>query len=98
MNARAIGAWGVGAVLTALYVYTVVAAVGNLIGMAEFLGSALGPAAWVTLISGVVVPVVVYVVALLLARGKGAAKRLLILATGLCATAVIQLDMLHLMG
>lgn len=98
MNARAIAAWGVGVVLTALYAYTVIAAVGNLMGMAEFLGSALSPTAWTTLITGVVIPVIVYIIALLLGRGQRAARRLVILAAGLCVTAVLQLDMLHLMG
>ena len=98
MRAGIVVAWATAVVVTALYIYTVVAAIGNMIGMASFLGSALSPAAWIALGAGVVMPAIIYVVALLVGRGRSAGMRILILVTGLCVAAVIQLDMLHLMG
>ena len=98
MTGRRIAVWATGAVLTALYVYTIVAGVGNLLGMVGFFGEALSWTAWVALGTGVVAPAVMYVVALLLGRGRSAGMRLTLLATGLCVTALVQLDMLHLMG
>ena len=98
MKMRTIGGWGAGVVLTALYAYIVIAAVGNMVGMASLLGSVLRPTAWIALGTGIAAPVIGYALALILGRGRSGGVRLLLLTTGLCVTAALQLDMLHLMG
>lgn len=97
MAARIAG-WGSAAVITALYIYAVVAAVGNLIGMIGFLGEALSPTAWAALVLGIVAPPIGFAAALWFGRGRSAGVRILLLAAGLCGAAAVQLDVLHLMG
>lgn len=97
MAAR-IAAWAAGLLLVALYVYATVAAVGNLAGMANLLGSAIRPFGWGVLVAGVVSPVVVLAAALLLGRRKKTGMRLLILTAGVALVAAIQIDVLYLMG
>lgn len=56
--ARNILAWIAGLLLTGLYAYATVAAVGNFIGMSRFLGNVLGPLPWTLLSVAMVVPAV----------------------------------------
>lgn len=95
---HSIGAWIAGLALTALYGYAVVAAVGNLIGMPQIaaaLGLNISAAGWVWMSIGVVIPVLLFVLALLIGRRQTAWTRVLILAAGICLVAVLQLDILH---
>lgn len=98
MRAGRIAAWVAGILLVALYGYSVVAAVGNLVGMSGFLGAVFGPLPWMLLWAGAIVPVVALVVTLILGRGRTAGMRLLLLATGLCVAAAIQLEIMHLIS
>lgn len=94
-----IASWVIGLIITALYASTVVAAVGNIIGvpsMAEAIGLGISGTGWFWLWLGVVLPVVVFGIALLFGRGRRAAARVLILGTGLCVLAAVQLEILHL--
>ncbi|UBH05555.1 hypothetical protein K8P10_001066 [Leucobacter sp. Psy1] len=96
--AAKISGWATAAVITALYIYASVAAVGNLLGMVGFLGDALSTTAWIALIAGIAAPPIGFVVALWLGRRRTGGIRLLLLAAGLCGAAAMQLDVLHLMG
>ncbi|MGO3147858.1 MAG: hypothetical protein ACTIJ6_09285 [Leucobacter sp.] len=91
-------AWVAGIILVGLYGYATVAAVGNLMGMSTFLGGALGPLPWTLLGVAVGVPALALVISLLVARGRGAGVRLLLIATGLCVTAAIHLEIMHLIS
>lgn len=93
-----IAAWAAGVVLFGLYVYATVAAVGNLIGMSTYLGAILGPLPWVLLGVAIAIPAIALVVSLLLGRGRGAGVRILLLAAGLCVTAAIHLEIMHLIS
>lgn len=97
--ARRILLWGLGVIVTALYVYVLVSAIGNLVllpGMAAEMGLGLTGIAWFWLIFGVALPVVVYVVALFLARRRSGGIRVLVLAAAFCVVAAVQLEVLHL--
>lgn len=98
MIAQRVATWAMGVVLVGLYAYSTVAAVGNLIGMGTYLGDALGVLPWVLLGIGVALPAISVIVALLLAHKRGAWARILLLATGLCLTAAIQLEIMHLIS
>lgn len=92
-------AWSVGALIALLYVYLVVAAIGNLIGlgnMAALLGLELTPAGWLWLSFGIALPVVVFAVALIIGRRRRAGSRLIVLAAGLALVAAVQLEVLIL--
>lgn len=96
---RRIISWTVWAIITGLYVYMVVAAVGNIVllpQMVSSIGVTVTGTGWFWMIFGVALPPVAYAVALILARRSTRAVRLLALATGLCATAAIQLEVLLL--
>ncbi|MGK0715550.1 hypothetical protein [Leucobacter sp. W1153] len=91
--------WILGALVTVLYLYLVVAGVGNLLGLTEMsalLGLSLTGTGWFWVVFGIALPVVGYAAALLIARGKSAALRVLVLATGLAVVAAVQLEVLHL--
>lgn len=91
--------WVLGVLLTLLYVYLVVAGVGNLIGLREMsalLGLTLNAVGWSWLLFGIVLPVIVFAVALVMGRARSAGLRLLLLATGVCVVAAVQLEVLHL--
>ncbi|GAA2839481.1 hypothetical protein FB468_1195 [Leucobacter komagatae] len=98
MNAKVISAWVAGVLILALYAYAVVAAVGNLIGMSTFLGEALGPLPWALLGVAIFAPIGAIITSLIVARGRTAWVRVLLLATGLCVTAAVQLEIMHLMS
>mgnify|MGYP000868631457 CR=1 FL=1 len=93
--ARKITGWAAFAVLTALYVYMVVAAVGNLTQlpqMAAQLGLAVNTLGWFWLWLGVALPALGYAVALLVGRGRSGRSKLLILVTALALVAALQLE------
>lgn len=98
MRVGRILAWIAGIVLIGLYGYATAAAVGNLMGMSAFLGAALGPLPWTLLGVAIGVPALALVISLFLARGRGAGVRILLLATGLCVTAAIHLEIMHLIS
>lgn len=92
-------AWVIGVILTLLYVYLVVAAVGNLMGiqqMADLLGLVLTGVGWFWLLLGIAIPVIAFTVAVLLSRRRSAGARLLVLAAGLATVAAFQLEIMHL--
>ncbi|MBK0420864.1 hypothetical protein JD292_02060 [Leucobacter sp. CSA2] len=96
---RRIIVWAIGILIAALYGYMVVAAIGNFLllpQMAASLGVALTPVGWGWLTFGIALPVVVFAVALVFARKRSAWVRILLLATGLCFAAAVQLEVLHM--
>ena len=96
-----IAGWALFGVLTVLFGYAVWAAVGNLTGIpkaAEMMGLGVSPAGWLWLGIGVAVPVIGYAVALMLGVGRGLWTRALILTAALATVAVIQLDLMNLVG
>ncbi|PRI10722.1 hypothetical protein [Leucobacter massiliensis] len=96
---RRIAAWAVGAVLTALYASTVVAAVGNFVllpQLAAQLGLGMSPLGWFWLSFGVLMPVAVFAIALVIGRRRTAGLRILVLAAGLGVVAAWQLEVMHL--
>lgn len=98
MSVKLVGAWTAGAMLVALYVYATLAAIGNLTGMAAFVGSALGPVPWILLGAQVAVPAIALIASLVIARGRNSGTRLVLLAAGLCTAAAIQLEIMHLIS
>ena len=57
------------------------------------MGLELAPVGWVWLVLAVIMPIAAYAIALLFGRGRSAAVRLLLLATGLAVVAVLPLEM-----
>lgn len=98
MIAGRIATWIAGILLLGLYVYATIAAVGNYVGMTTFLGGALGTLATTLLIVAIGVPAVALIVSLVIARGRGGLTRLLLVAAGLCVTAAIHLEIMHLIS
>lgn len=98
MNVKLVSAWTAGILLFALYVYATMAAVGNLVGMATFVGSALGPLPWALLGLQAAIPALALVTSLLISRGRSAGMRILLLAAGICVAAAIQLEIMHLIS
>lgn len=99
MRTERIASWVLGVLLGLVYVYLVIAAVGNIIGIVEMsglLGLELNAIGWFWLVLGVALPVAAFVVALLIGRGRRAGARLLVLAAGIAAVAAIQLEVMHL--
>lgn len=91
--------WLAYALLATLYVYMVVAAVGNLVllpEMAAELGLAVNATGWFWLWLGVALPITAAAVGLLVGRRRGRGSRLLVLATALAVTAAVQLEIMHL--
>lgn len=98
MRVNVITAWIAGIAILALYAYAVAAGIGNFLGMSTFLGSALGPLPWALLGLAVLAPIAAFVISLVVARGRSAWVRLLLLATGLCVAAAVQLEIMHLIS
>jgi hypothetical protein len=97
--ARVISVWVLFVLLAALYVYMVVAAVGNLLllpDMAAQIGLSVNGVGWFWLWLGVLLPVTAFVLAALVGRRRKSTSRLLILALGLAMAAAVQLEILHL--
>ena len=77
------------------YAYDVWEAVGNLVGLnlqAQSLDTQLSGFGWVVLIFGVLLPVLVYALAYWLGRNRAFGVQALTLLVGLCAVAVVSLD------
>lgn len=97
--ARTISVWALFALLVVLYVYMVVAAIGNLLllpDMAAQIGLSVNGIGWFWLWLGVLLPVTVFVLAAVLGRRQKRASRLLLFALGLALAAAMQLEILHL--
>lgn len=95
MSARTVVAWCFGVVFALLYAYLVTAAFGNLFGlqeMAGLMGLRLTVVGWFWLVLGVALPIIIFAIALLVGRRRTAGARLLLLATGLAAIAMFQLE------
>lgn len=92
---RKILGWALFAVLLALYVYMVVAAIGNLVqfpaSMASF-GFSINAFGWFWIWFGIALPIVGFVIAALVGRRRSGASRLLIFATALACIAAVQLE------
>lgn len=96
--ARRIVAWVLGLLIAALYASAVITALGNLRGipeMASFFGASVPATGWFWLWFGVVMPILVFGIALVLGHRRRAASRLLLLVAGLCLVSAIQLEVLH---
>ena len=94
-----IAAWVLGILITGLYGYTVVAGVGNLILLPQMggaMGLGISPLGWFWLVFGVALPVIVYALALVIARRRRAALRILVLAAGICLVSAVQLEVMVL--
>lgn len=87
--------WVIGALLTAVYVFTMLAPFGDLMGLPQ-MGFAISPSGWFWLFAGVVLPPIVYALALIAGRKRTAVVRLMLLATGLLVVALLQLELLLL--
>lgn len=77
------------------FAYDTWEAVGNLVGLnlaAQGLDTQLSGAGWALLIGGVLLPVLVYVAAFRLGRGRTAVARVVLFLVGLCLVAVLTLD------
>lgn len=93
-----IAAWVIGLLLSLLYLYAIVAGIGNFVGVTGLgaaLGTGLSGTGTLWLIVGVAMPALVFIVALLLGRRRAAATRLLLLAAGIALVAAWQIDMMH---
>lgn len=91
--------WVAWAAVTGLYLYSLIAAIGNFLGMntvAQALTGQLSISGTAWLSAGVVLPLLAFTMALLLGRGRSRTQKLLLLATGLCLLAVMQLNIMHL--
>lgn len=98
-RAATVAAWAWGVVLTLLYAFMVVNAVGNLLGMQQIggsLGDGLSIAGWFWLLLGVCMPIAAYAVALLVGRKHRAGIRLLALLAGIAVVSAFQLEIMHL--
>ncbi len=96
--AKLISAWSAGVLLGLLYLYATVAGIGNLVGvmgMSAALGTGLTGSGRFWLVVGVVMPAVVFALALLLGRRRGAGARILLLAAGVALVAAWQIDIMH---
>lgn len=92
--------WACFVLLSAIYAYMVVAAVGNLTllpQMAGEMGLSMSGTGWFWLWLGVCLPIFAYAIGLLVTRwAKSGGSKLLVLATALAVTAAVQLEILHL--
>lgn len=90
----------VAVVFAVLYGYALLQAVSNLIALPDVYAQLgiNGSVPWPLLVVGVVIPPVLFVVAVLLGRGRTLTNRALILAAGLGATNAIFLSLVTLVG
>lgn len=94
MQSKVLG-WLSFAVITGMYVYMVIAAIGNLTQfpvMAEQMGLGVNATGWFWLCFGVVLPIVGYGAALWIGRRRTGGVRLLVLVAALAAVAAVQLE------
>lgn len=87
--------WALGAVLSAIYAFTMLAPFGDLMGLPQ-MGFAISPGGWFWLVVGVALPPIVYALALVAGRKKSGGVRILMLLTGLLVLSLMQLQMLLL--
>lgn len=76
-------------------------AIGNLVGLranAAYLGTELNPTGWVVLLLGLVLPVLCFVAALVLGRGRSLPVRIALLVAALCLSAALSLDLQLVLG
>ncbi|MEV8337303.1 hypothetical protein [Leucobacter sp. NPDC077196] len=95
---KLISAWAAGLLLGLLYLYAIVAGIGNLVGvmgMSSALGTEVTGSGRFWLIIGLVMPAVVFVLALLLGRRRSPGIRILLLAAGVALVAAWQIDLMH---
>lgn len=88
-------AWLSFVVLTGLYAFMVVAAIGNLTqlpAMAAQLGLGVNALGWFWLWFGVALPLFGYLLAMFIGRGKSGGVRLLVFAAALACVAAVQLE------
>jgi len=90
MAARIVS-WVAGAILVAMYAFSLVVPVGNLLYLPGF-GFEISGLGWVLLVVSVLLPVLVMFIALWIGRRRGAGLRLLILLAGLALVGMIQLE------
>ena len=64
-----------------------------ILGLAAWAGGSLNLYAWVILLSGVVAPLAVFVLATIVTKKKPALTTVLVFALGLCLLAVLWIDM-----
>lgn len=83
--------WAAGVVLVAMYAFALVIPVGNLLYLPGF-GFEISALGWVLLVANALLPVLALVLALRMARRRGAGRRLLILLAGLALVGMIQLE------
>ncbi|MGW9020000.1 hypothetical protein ACWGOE_00795 [Leucobacter chromiiresistens] len=95
---KLIASWTAGLLLGLLYLYAVVAGIGNfvgLVGLSDALGTGLSGSGRLWLIVGIAMPLVVLAAALLVGRGRRAGSRILLLAAGVALVAAWQIDLMH---
>lgn len=95
----AVGFWVVWVAIAGLYLYALVASIGNFWGMnsvAQKLTGSLSTSGVVWLTAGVVLPLISFGIAVLLGRNRSRPQKLLMLAAGICLLAVMQLNIMHL--
>lgn len=96
---KVVAAWIAGVLLSVLYLYAAVAAIGNLMyfpGLADASGLEVSTIGWTWLIIGIVMPVALLALALILGKKRKAGIRILLLAVGITVVAVLQTDIMHL--
>lgn len=84
-----------------LFAWDVWEAIGNLVGLRTYAASLdtdLNATGWTLLVLGLVLPVVCFVAALALGRGRGLLARTGLLAAGLCLSAALSLDVQLVLG
>lgn len=87
---------GLAVIFGLFYAWDIWEAVGNLVGLsitAAELDTSLSGFGWTILVAAVVMPAVVFALALWLGRRRSAGIRALILVAGLCLSAVLSLDL-----
>lgn len=87
---------GLAVVFGLFYAWDIWEAVGNLVGLsitAAELDTSLSAFGWTILVAAVVMPAVVFALALWLGRRRSAGIRALLLVAGLCLSAVLSLDL-----
>lgn len=83
------------------YAYDVWEAIGNLVGLgsaAAALGTSFSAFGWTVLIVAILMPIVVFGLAVWLGRGRRVPVQALLLAAGLCLSAVLSLDIYVVFG
>lgn len=83
------------------YVYDVWEAIGNLVGLnltAQSLDTQLSGFGWTVLIFAVLMPLLVFGIALVIGRRRSAGAQAVIFFAGLCLVAVLSIDIIVMFG